>query len=278
PFVLAPSLVNPLQPQFGAPQVALGDVNGDGLADVIVAFGPNNAPLVTVINGNAVVRAANNPGNPFLAVGTQPGDFLGQFFAFQTNFRGGLFVSAGDINKDGKAEIVVGTDAGTVSTVRVFMNFAPAGAQGIIVGALGDLQPYGGFTGGVRVAVGDVNGDGFADIITGSGVGARPHIKVFDGATGILAQSFFAYDTAFLGGVYVNAGDFDGDGRAEILVGAGAGAQPHVKIFRGDFPGFAIASFIAFPETPALSPSPASQAVFRGVSSVAFGGLDTATG
>src|SRR5207248_8419388 len=67
-----------------------------------------------------------------------------------------------------------------------------------------------------------------------------------------LTGSFFAFDTAFQGGVFVSAGDFDLDGHAEILVGAGRGAAPHVKIFRGDIPGFEIASFIAFQQTPTL--------------------------
>src|SRR5690606_30795779 len=60
------------------------------------------------------------------------------------------------------------------------------------------------FLGGVRVAVGDVSGDGVPDIITGAGTG--PHVKVFDGATGTEIHSFFAFDPAFGGGVFVAAG------------------------------------------------------------------------
>ncbi len=103
-----------------------------------------------------------------------------------------------------------------------------------------------GFTGGVNVAAGDVNGDGFADVITGSGVGAQPHVKVFDGRTGGLLQSFFAYDPAFTGGVSVAAGDVNGDGFADVITGAGAGAQPHVKVFDGRTGGL-LQSFFAFP-------------------------------
>ncbi len=50
-----------------------------------------------------------------------------------------------------------------------------------------------GFTGGAHVAVGDVNGDGFPDVVTGAGPGGGPHVKVFDGVTGAEIQSFFAY-------------------------------------------------------------------------------------
>src|SRR5262249_37173772 len=124
PFLLAPNGTNPFQPPFGTPQVAVADVNGDGLSDVVVGFRPHNAPLVTVIDGNAVVRAANG-GVP---VGLLPTDFLTRFFAFDPNYLGGMFVAAGDITGDGKAEIVVGTDSGTASTVRTFINIAPAGA------------------------------------------------------------------------------------------------------------------------------------------------------
>ena len=88
------------------------------------------------------------------------------------------------------------------------------------------------FSGGVCVAVGDVNGDGKPDIITGAGAGGGPHVEVFD-LTGHLENEFFAYDPRFTGGVNVAVGDLTGDGQGDIITGAGAGGGPHVKVFDG---------------------------------------------
>src|SRR5207245_2763788 len=93
------------------------------------------------------------------------------------------------------------------------------------------------FSGGVHVAAGDVTGDGKADIITGAGAGGGPHVRVFDGTTAAQIAgplgSFYAYDSAFSGGVFVAAADLNGDGKADIITGAGAGGGPHVKAFSG---------------------------------------------
>src|SRR5262249_25681465 len=103
-----------------------------------------------------------------------------------------------------------------------------------------------GFLGGVRVATGDVTGDGSSDVIVGAGRGAPGgHVKVFDGATGAELRSFFSFDQGFVGGVQVAAGDVNGDGRADVIVGAGPGAGPHVKVFDGAT-GAEIRSFFAY--------------------------------
>src|SRR5205823_3911789 len=84
---------------------------------------------------------------------------------------------------------------------------------------------------GVWVAGGDVDGDGKDDIITGAGAGGGPHVKVFEDGTQNVIQSFFAYAPNFTGGVRVAAGDVNGDGKADIITGAGGGGSAHVKAF-----------------------------------------------
>jgi autotransporter-associated beta strand protein len=89
------------------------------------------------------------------------------------------------------------------------------------------------FRGGVRVATGDVTGDGVPDIVTAPGVGGGPVVRIFDGVTGNMVREFNAYDANFRGGVYIALADLDGDGKDDIITGAGAGGGPHVKVFNG---------------------------------------------
>jgi autotransporter-associated beta strand protein len=101
------------------------------------------------------------------------------------------------------------------------------------------------FTGGVRVATGDITGDGVEDLITAPGAGGGPHIKVFDGLTFEVVREFMAYNLAFIGGVFVAVGDVNGDGRNDIVTGAGAGGGPHVQAFSG-IDNAVLASFMAY--------------------------------
>jgi hypothetical protein len=192
----------------GGVRVAVGDVNGDDLADVITGAGAG------AVGGHVKVfdGATNAELRSFLAY---------------PSFTGGVSVAAGDINGDDRADVITGTaDGAVVGHVKVF--------DGVTGGELRSFLAYSSFTGGISVGSGDVNGDDLADIITGAGAGAvGGHVKVFDGVTGGELRSFFAYPS-FTGGVFVASGDFNEDGVADIITGAGAGAPGgHVKVFDG---------------------------------------------
>jgi hypothetical protein len=87
------------------------------------------------------------------------------------------------------------------------------------------------FRGGVFVAAGDLDGNGTAEVITGAGVTGGPHVEVFNGMTGAIKTSFLAFDAGFRGGVRVAAADVNGDGRPEIVAGAGPGGGPQWRAF-----------------------------------------------
>jgi hypothetical protein len=85
----------------------------------------------------------------------------------------------------------------------------------------------------VNVGAGDINGDGDDDVITGTGYGGLALVNVFDGQSGQLRRNFFAFSSTFLGGVVVSAGDLEGDGHADIVVGVDYGAAGNVRVFSG---------------------------------------------
>ncbi|MCI0705213.1 MAG: DUF4394 domain-containing protein [Planctomycetia bacterium] len=140
-------------------------------------------------------------------------------------FQGGVHVATGDVTGEGIPDAIVSADA-PQGHVKVF-----DGATGEqLPGFIGSFFAFEGFNGNVHVASGDVNGDGFADVIVTAN-GANGHVKAFSGADGALLSSFLAYP-GFAGVTTVAASDFDHDGDDEIVTVASANG--HVKAFRGD--------------------------------------------
>jgi hypothetical protein len=138
----------------GGIRVAAGDVDGSGRASLITGAGPGGGPHVRVLRWD---------GSQFVE---QTG-----FFTYDPGFRNGIFVAAGNLTGGGAAEIVTAADAGGGPHIRVWTG---AGADtGVSFFAYAPS-----FTGGVRIAVGNVGGPP-GKIVTGAGPGGGPHVGLF---------------------------------------------------------------------------------------------------
>jgi len=92
-----------------------------------------------------------------------------------------------------------------------------------------------GFSGGVSVAAGDLDGDGVEEIITGAGPGGGPHVRVFD-LEGNIKLQFFAYNENYVGGLNLASGeDIDGDAKDDLIIAVNNLASPYVRVFEGQF-------------------------------------------
>jgi hypothetical protein len=210
--------------------VATGDINNDGADDIITAAGPGGGPHIKVFSGvdntslgsffaydpgftggvRVAVGDVNGDGFADIITGTatvatqvkvfsgQTWNEIGAFFAYSPSFQGGVFVAAGDVNGDGKADVITGAGPGAGPHVKVF--------SGATLGEIKSFFAYDvSFSGGVRVAAGDINGDGRADLITAPGSGAGPLVRVLDGRSNTELKSFNAYDPGFTGGIFVGS-------------------------------------------------------------------------
>lgn len=198
----------------GGVHVATGDITGDGVPDVVTGAGPGGSPLVRVWDGvtGAMVR---------------------EFYAYDPNFTGGVFVAAADLNLSGYADVITGPGFGGGPHVKIFL-----GLNFNLVNEFFAYDPA--FRGGVSVAAtqgtrGAHGPEVFASVITGAGPSGGPHVKVFSHSTfGFinLESEFFAYDPAFRGGVAVAAGRSSFPGLdANIVTAPMSGGGPDVRVY-----------------------------------------------
>ena len=206
----------------GGVVTAMGDINHDGYIDLIVGAGEGGGPHIKVYSG------------------TDFSTLLYNFFAFDPSFLGGVTVASADINGDYYDDIIVGAGVGGGPRVIAF--------SGQNLNVLQDFFAFeSDFTGGTRIATGLINSDGIYDIVVGAGAGGGPRVKTFDGSNLNVINDFFAFETSFTGGVYVSAGNVGGGSVDKIVVGAGSGGAPFVRLF--DQNGAMLQSFLAYAST-----------------------------
>jgi hypothetical protein len=227
----------------GGVRVAVADMNGDGIPDVITAPGGVKVTLVNV-NGALVPSFDLSAGRaPEIKIFSGvDGTTLADFLAYPSSFTAGVFVAVADVSGDRQPDIITGPDATGQSghtNVRVFFNghFIDTGAALAPDLEFNAYDP--GFGGGVRLVAADFNGDGFADIVTAPGIWSGPDIRIFDGKaltnshTASKIGEFLAYASGYFGGVFVSTGDVNGDGLPDIVTGTNGFGGPEVKAFSG---------------------------------------------
>ncbi len=181
--------------------VAAGDIDGKGRAEIVTAPKEGAGPYVRVFDANGRVKGT---------VG---------WFAYPEAFHGGVNVAVGDVDADGKAEIITGNGAGMRSTVKVFT------AMGKQLGD--DYLPFDEASqGGVSVAVGNVDNDAAAEIITAVQSNGQAWVKIYNYDTQrTIVKEFKTITDDFTGGINVAVAS------KQIVVAVHGKGGPQVQVY-----------------------------------------------
>jgi hypothetical protein len=233
------NVVSPFPAFEGTPSVAMADVNGDGILDLIVGTGAGVAPEVVVYSG------ADGGLGPF-------SNELARFTPVNPDFRGGVSVAGADMDGNGLSDnIIVGAGPGTDSQVKVFSSHLPSNS-GTAPDVFSSFAPYPGSRSGVALATGLVDSmSGRPSIVTAPGPGEPAGIKTFrydlytpterakaNGAPDshptdpAVTSEFLAFDPSYIGGASLAAGWVAGaEGGAQSIVTGQLGDKGTVRVW-----------------------------------------------
>ncbi len=216
-----------------AGSLATVDLGGDGIDEILVGAPKGEKPEIKIYR--------------------KDGSLVNSFLAYDEKFSGGVNVSAGDFNSDGKEEIVTSLGSGGRAEIKIFDGY------GKMITDKGFFAFSENLKNGAKVASGDINGDGNDEIIIGSGAGQRAEIKFFK-SSGEFLGKISPDGINDWSGVNLVVGDIDSDGVAEIITAPGWGSSPEVLILESD--GQVLKKFLVFDKG------------FRGGVNLALGDVD----
>lgn len=210
--------------------VGIDDINGDGIGDYLIGEPGYSSP--GLVNNGAVLLHSGADGSILrIFAGTGTGTRLGESIA-----------SAGDIDGDGIPDVITGTRFGSASPQYRFGEVAVfSGASGNLLYSWAGTTNYERF--GESVAgIGDINFDGVPDLLVGApganyGQFASGSVYFYSGSTGALIRRTDGQTpNGFFGETVAGGGDVNGDGRADVIIGAPrewAGEQGVVYVITG---------------------------------------------
>jgi uncharacterized delta-60 repeat protein len=218
----------------GGLNISARDLTGDGLAELIITPDQGGGPIVAIYDGSFLSRGYNGEAQ------------LARFFGIDDkNFRGGARTSLGRVNDDSRFDLVVA--AGYGGGPRIALYDGGHFVRGMTIAPPKLIPDFFAFEPSLRngafVTLGDLNGDGQAELVFGGGPGGAPRVRAFDGK-GLLAAgpftsldhipdaqlaNFFAAGAERRGGIRLAIKDIDGS--PALLAGSGENEAAQLRVF-----------------------------------------------